>query len=483
MSPRESLWADTRCHHQRLEKSAVALIAIVRELSANRSLVGGIEEFLRLYRRVEGADPDKFTRVWSDPVAYYWVRRTVHFLASCHGEPLTRIEREYCAAVGVDNPRDALMIHLREFKRFALALGAISRTDLSFCEPYRPQLPLALPASRIVLLGSGLATIQGVSNGSIELGNPARRLPLTDAANDAKTGIRIEACPVVNVADASVFLNPVRFRLPGIGLPLGCTELSLDFQSRHAPLVAEALRAISRFQPTTFAGMTVALHTIALKPNDGNFFNVSASELPGAFVCVVPTDPYLLASTFIHEFHHNTLFCIEEDGPFFAAGEQDEVEGENHYSPWVDTPRPLQGILHAVYVFVPVFRYWCSVLRDGKLDEARTAYAREQIARIPVQLRIGINQLRRHGRFTALGSSIVEALAREVSEAEQQAQSMSASLKTPVMAMSGSGSLRPFLRAGRAVTVAETLLEHLMNSDFRGECTAEKDLLVRTLGA
>ena len=102
------------------------------------------------------------------------------------------------------------------------------------------------------------------------------------------------------------------------------------------------------------------------------FVNVSASELPGAFVCTVPADLYVLAGSFIHEFHHNTLFGIEERGPFFDMSEEDVVEGENHYSPWVETLRPLHGILHAVYVFLPVFRYWSAALRDGSLGRVAT---------------------------------------------------------------------------------------------------------------
>jgi hypothetical protein len=189
----------------------------------------------------------------------------------------------------------------------------------------------------------------------------------------------------------------------------------------------------------------------------------------------------VLASSFIHEFHHNTLFGIEERGRFFEASEQDEIEGENHYSPWVETLRPLHGILHAVYVFIPVFRYWSAIARDGSLSEAQLGFAREQLAQIPAQLQIGVNQLRRHARFTPFGSMLMDELEADAKEAYDEARTMGLTLKTPVIGVTTSGALRPLLRAGRQVTVGETLLEHLEASDVLGECAAEKAMLTAAM--
>jgi HEXXH motif-containing protein len=265
--------------------------------------------------------------------------------------------------------------------------------------------------------------------------------------------------------------------MPGIGIPREFTELPLAFQFEHASLVTDALSAIRRFQPSTFSHLAAGLRTIALKPYDDILVNVTASELPGAFVCTVPSDPYALAASFIHEFHHNTLFGIEEQGPFFEASGEDEIEGENHYSPWVETLRPLHGILHAVYVFVPVFRFWSAILGDGSLSETQLDFARAQLAGIPAQLQIGVNQLRRHAKLTPLGSMLVEALAAEARQAQTEARMLGITLKTPILGIASSGAMRPLIRAGRNVTVGESLLEHLEASDVLGECAAEKATL------
>ncbi len=482
MSPKELLWADSAGYQRRLEKSALALVAVQRALRSPSQSIAGSAEFIRLYEWVASADPNYFTRVWRDPSAYFWVRRAVHFLASCRGEPLGTAERDYCAEVGVDSPIAALELHLRGFKRFALALAIIAGKDLAFDEPYEASLPLAIPGTPYVLTGEASATIAGFRDGAIELLNPARRLPIADVGSASDQGAHLELCPVIRCDEVSVFLNPAMFRVSGLGIPREWTMLPLSFQFKHAHLVSDALAAIRRYQPMTFGHLTAGLHTLALKPEDGTFVNVTASELPGAFVCQVPADPYVLASSFIHEFHHNTLFGIEEHGPFFDMSEEDAVEGENHYSPWVETLRPLHGILHAVYVFVPVFRYWSAVLRDGSLNE-QLGFAREQMARIPVQLQMGINQLRRHAKLTPRGAEILEALSFEAAEAMEESRTLGLTLKTPVIGITRSGVLRPLIRGGRQVSVGESLLEHLEASDVLGECAAEKAAIARDVTA
>ena len=405
------------------------------------------------------------------------MRRAVHFLASCRGEPLGTVEREYCAEVRAASPREALAHHLGEFKRFALALAVIAGQDITFSEPYEASLPLAIPGTPFVMLGDTHATIAGFTQGAIEVSNPRRMLSVSDVRTPASNGLRVEVCPIVSCDDVSVFLNPATFHVPGLGIPRDWTELPLSFQFGNAALVRDALSAIGRFQPWTFSHLAAGLHTIGLKPYDEIFVNATASELPGAFVCTLPADQYVLASSFIHEFHHNTLFGIEERGPFFEASEEDEIEGENHYSPWVESLRPLHGILHAVYVFLPVFRFWSAILRDASLDETRLAFARDQLARIPVQLQIGINQLRRHARFTPLGAALLEAMATQAAKAQEDARTMGLTLRTPVIGITASGALRPLIRAGRQVTVGESLLEHMETTDIHGECAEEKPLL------
>jgi hypothetical protein len=69
---------------------------------------------------------------------------------------------------------------------------------------------------------------------------------------------------------------------------------------------------------------------------------------------------------------------------------------------------------------------------------------------------------------------LMEALATEAKETQDEARTMGITLKTPVIGLTTSGALRPLIRGGRPVTVGETLLEHLEASDVLGECAEEK---------
>src|SRR6185436_7302332 len=173
--------------------------------------------------------------------------------------------------------------------------------------------------------------------------------------------------------------------------------------------------------PPAFAQFAAVIRTLAVKPvREEDFGTLSNSELPGTFLCSVPSDPLVLAADFIHELHHNRLFAVEEAGPFFETAGEDAVEGELHYSPWRDAPRPLHGLLHAVYVYLPVLRFWRAAWDDGALDAARRDHVRDQLARIPFQVRIGTNQLRRAARFTPLGAALFDEMTREATRMTEE---------------------------------------------------------------
>jgi len=477
------LWATPDIDSRRAARSAAALVAVQRVLRDDPALPGATA-FLALYDIVAAADPQHFTRVWRDPAAYHWVRRAVHLLSVWNGEALPAWEQTYCDALGAAGAAQALPLHLAQFGKFALATALIAGTDLRLPAAYATAPPLALSGTELALVGRGRVVVHGVESGGLDVSHDGTRRRLAPQQTAAGQAARLDVCPTVQIGGARVVLNPYVFHLPGLSLFSELSGAGVEFQARYQGAVADALAALQRFQPATFAQFADAIRIVALKPaREEDFGTLSTSELPGAFVCSVPADPLALAADFIHELHHGRLFSIEEDGPFFDASGEDAVEGEHHYSPWRDAPRPLHGLLHALYVYLPVFRFWSAAWRACELDGMRRDFARDQLARIPFQLRIAVQQLRRHAHFTPFGSSLFEQMACEADAIKAEAATLGATLATGAVACRASGAFRPIERSGRQLTVAENLLDHLRRCDRGNECAEERDLLAQSAGA
>ena len=85
------LWDDQEVITHRYKKSACALIAVKEALEKDLPLSANGREFLDQYVTCRDADALLFTRVWTDPTAYYWVRLAYQLLANClSGAPLDR---------------------------------------------------------------------------------------------------------------------------------------------------------------------------------------------------------------------------------------------------------------------------------------------------------------------------------------------------------------------------------------------------------
>jgi hypothetical protein len=171
-----------------------------------------------------------------------------------------------------------------------------------------------------------------------------------------------------------------------------------------------------------------------------------------------------MADVLIHEFHHNRLFFIEENGKFFEDGEA-AVGEKRYYSPWRSDPRALMGILHGLYVFVPVREFWGNVARDEQLDARQREVARNWVARNTLELSIGVHQLRHHARFTSFGRTVFRLLTERVRSLQEEMLADGLSYDCPAFRFDQDGLYTPALSAtdGHRLSVREQVLNHLQN--------------------
>ena len=478
MDAQAILWTDTEVYQRRYEKTATALMALERALRARRPLGGGEDEFLSLYGVLAAADPETFTVIWEDPFAYFWARLAYELTGWClNPAPLPAGLEKYCITLGTQDPHQALALHLEEFKKFVIALEMTNGGSRRFNRPLETKLPFAIPGTRFSVLGSGTISVSGLSDASLEVvyeGTPSR-LGLGDPISKSAMP-RLVQCPIVQHRDFELMLKPATFCAPGIAAARALLDLDEDYQQQQISLVQDALALIERHQPESLEHIRELVQVVAFKPpGAGDFSNVSFSDLPGAFIVSAVKNSYWMADALIHEFLHNRLFFILDRGEILEGVDEGAAAGE-FYSPWRDDPRPLSGLLHAVYVYIGVCKFWFSVCASGETigngREYAREYAEDQAVRAVLDLRIGVAQLRRHATFTEAGADLFKEMQREVDRLGVAMRALNLSPSAPGAIVRGDGQIVPFgvREDGGRMSILDSVLAHAAKHDTRHEC-------------
>lgn len=138
--------------------------------------------------------------------------------------------------------------------------------------------------------------------------------------------------------------------------------------SQARPLVEQALTIIESWRPALGAEIRQACRAIQFvrdpSAHPEKIVSFSDNSVPGALYVSVwqgdrMIDPYDLADSLIHEHRHQKLYLLER----LAA----TVQGNDVavVSPWREDLRPPSGLLHAVFVFVELRRFWLHVRDHG----------------------------------------------------------------------------------------------------------------------
>jgi len=479
MSPEHAdflLWSDRRPFQERYEKSAAALLAVREVLSRHRPLQGGEDEFLSLLAWAEELPADVFTAVWKDPAAYWWVRMAYQFVGLLvAGTPLGAAAADYCRATNAHSPAAALEHHLQDFKRFVLALAVLGERDMALDRPLEAMPPMAIPGTDLYLEAPRPVRVLGCSGRSLTVEYDGKRRQFSLAADVAGEPVRVARCPEATTAGCRVRLMSALFNLPGLDFGSPLRGLDGGYQRSRLSLLEAALAQMARYAPETFAQFRDYTQVVAMKPlSAGGFTNLSYSDLPNAFIAGTIEEPAELADSFIHEFHHDRLFFLEEAGPYFEDSADNALERDGFYSPWRDDLRPAHGILHAVYVHVPVIGFWLALHADAQVPAALHEYAAERVARFLWQLDLGIHQLRRHVRFTDYGQALFDGMCRAVEAQRARATAEVISDRVAALTCNEGGGFRTELSAldGRALSVREAIAEHVQRFDRHAQCAA-----------
>lgn len=132
-------------------------------------------------------------------------------------------------------------------------------------------------------------------------------------------------------------------------------------------LVSQALAIIEDWRPALALELGAICSAIQFvrdpTAHPDKIVSFSDDSVPGAlFVSIVQgdglIDAYDLADSLIHEYRHQKLYLFERLHPTTKAGAL-------VVSPWREDMRPVSGLIHAVFVFVELSRFWEHVRDQG----------------------------------------------------------------------------------------------------------------------
>lgn len=161
-------------------------------------------------------------------------------------------------------------------------------------------------------------------------------------------------------------------------------DCALDLCSRNRQIFSQLLSDIKWFIPIS-------------TPSKRVHCSFTVPSLPGVIFLSCQSIPMRLAEAIVHEHGHMQLNVLLE---------QDDVvidEGKLFYSPWKDEPRPVHGLLHALYVFAEVGKFLFLLLQEG--IDAETQWLTGQLRVITSRLHIGFLQLEKC-QFTNVGLTV-----------------------------------------------------------------------------
>lgn len=456
------LWRTSWIYERRREKLAHAREALrltFERRSARTPAIDELEGFLA--REGSATDPDGMA-VWSDPAAYHWVRTLYDLTAAVNGgADVSPAASAYLRDVGTEDPSEGLGLLVDEHKLFDVALALHRGSDLDLARPWTTSLSVAIPGMPRVLTaaaGAGVARIDGVRAGTV-VGRHA----------EGVSPVSLQDRPVVTRDGVVLRLVPEAFDRPGMEMGAALRGLSAGYQDENAPWLQQALDSVARHHPVTLEHCRAMMQLVALKPaDDDRVTNFSHSDFPGAMALSVVRHAEWLADSLIHEVHHSRLFYVEEAGRFFADETHNRMLDSSYYSPWREDLRPLHGILHAVYVHLPLWHFWQDVLRSSP---ASRDLASSRLAHVLLQLEIGVGQLRRHARFTPFGEEIFGEMAREVSELRVRATASGLCENVPAVRCESDGTLHTCEAPdGSTRTVRDLVAAHLRQFDVARQC-------------
>ncbi|WP_374581790.1 HEXXH motif domain-containing protein [Frankia sp. CiP3] len=190
-----------------------------------------------------------------------------------------------------------------------------------------------------------------------------------------------------------------------MGGPVPADRLDHDQLIQWNILISQAWDLLNEVDPDYARALASGVRTLvplgSTEPHQ--YLSGSSSEALGCLASSTPVNAAQLSATLVHEFQHMKL-----NGLIRLTDLYSDTSADLFYAPWRDDPRPLGALLHGIYAFFGVTRFWRAYARSAPGPEKRIAYFEFALWR--EQTREAALAIRRSPQLTARGQCVIENL-------------------------------------------------------------------------
>jgi HEXXH motif-containing protein len=390
--------------------------------------------FLEYFHKFKAVRVSAAGHVWATPAAFHWNSMSRMFLDVAHfGVPIHEALHGYLSHLNCSLSQ-GLAAHLNDFGRFTLAAYIRDRRTVEFGEPIKIRLPSALPGTHLALLppASDTNSSNRVLNwkrldqamlGAIEelrtSANTTCALNISSGP-DESAAVVLQKLPVLSGPSGSIAIDGFEpcLRLRSVEVYPRITDPE---RCRHFVVtVSRALERLAAYDESLVNDLT--LITASLTPMDAgaseeSMFSGTSSAIFGACFLSATEQPLFLAEMLLHEFCHNKLRLLQEVVPLIS---DKYLNRWIFYSPWRDEPRPIDGLMHGLYVFSSIADFWLHVWKNLNANEAERKIAQRRVGTLVLQLKFAFDEFSEHAELMSAGKVFLSIIDNRIARLESE---------------------------------------------------------------
>lgn len=381
----------------------------------SKKLIGTNEDFSSYYNLIKKLPEAVFHDLWSTPEAYLWSKVTWDLVHS--DTKNSEFLKEYLKW-NKKTIKQQITMQIEKLALFALSGYIISRKNIKFPKLISIPKQGSLPSLQISWSSDKVIKIAGFIDNKliIKVDKKDLKLDIFDLKKDKQTN------PFFlqpNVTDSLITIDiwSECAQLDFVGMEW-IERINSNFKIKNfTDNLYESTKIIKRFNIEIYNEILLLIKKIVpLKVISSAVPSSSNSTMQGIIFCTYVKDPLLISEMLIHECSHNKLFLLQEVDPVLDP----KIHGdgwtiEKYYSPWRSDPRPLNGILHGLFVFSEVIKFWNYIIKlKNNKDYKHISYKRYYL--LIEQAKIALDVLNKHATFTSVGKKLIVGIEKNIIE-------------------------------------------------------------------